>query len=810
MKQIKSIAPLILLVAVFLGTGISQVKARVYDGYPPPKPVLITDQLEVQFETDVDVNQLTSGAKSLSLGLNSLDAAFAKHNIRQAEKIFPWRSGEKAIVEFNDMSKMYLLRLPADADYEEVVDDLKKNPYIRSVSPVYAMPLDVNANDPNFPPQWGLKIINDTAAWNIEKGSEEAIIAIADAGVLYEHPDLMNNVWINPDEDIDGDEVVFDPDDINGVDNGGNGLIDDLIGYDFFSGLSGLTIWPGEDGNTPDNDPKDFNGHGTHCAGIAAMISNNSSYGAGVAGGWGGGNGPDRGPRIMCLRIGASAEHPDFGYETGYINSLNAAQAIDYAAEHGACVINCSWGSSNASGMDAALAQANISGMVVVHSAGNDASYSTTGGYMDNYFYQGYEVAMSVAATTNADTKAGFSNWGPYVDISAPGVNIYSTYSDHYGVDDAYLQGTSMASPMVAGVAALIKSKMPAWTKFEIDSVIKNHADDIDAINPSYAGFLGSGRVNAYNSIVTLPDARFEAVGDLVGPAPLTVQFNDISPNSPTSWEWNFGDGGSSFDQNPEHIFTEPGLYNVSLTIDEPRGTTTETLHRLVMVTADTVRVDSIMVPPSPTDQQVELPIYLSNSAQNRAFVIPVQAKMDGVVPPPYQKIVIDSISVDGTRIDHFESKQISPFNDYTHIYGFVLNSDISGGSNYLQPGTGLVLKAYFTIDGGLENGTVFTFDSITSASKTLQLNGIYYSYVPEFIPGKIVVYAPYMCGDLDNNQTVDILDIIYFIDYKFKGGPPPESIESADVNLDGTDNVLDIVYLIDFKFKGGPAPCEP
>jgi len=809
MKHFKALTFLSLFFVMSLIMGYGTTGARVYDNHPMPKPVLITDQLEIQFETDVDVNRLTQGSKSLSLGVNSLDATFAKHNIREAEKMFPWRKGKDAIVDYNDMSKMYLLRLPVTADYEAVVDDLKKNPYVRSVNPVYAMPLDVNANDPNFLPQWGLKIINDTAAWNIEKGSEEAIIAIADAGVLYNHPDLIDNIWVNPGEDLDNDGVVFDPDDVNSADDDGNGIADDLIGYDFFSGLTGLTIWPGEDAGTPDIDPKDFNGHGTHCAGIAAMVSNNNSYGAGVAGGWGGGNGPNRGPRIMCLRIGASAEHPDYGYETGYINSYNAAQAIDYAANNGACAVNCSWGSSNASGMDAALAQANINGMVVIHSAGNDDTQSTTGGYMDNYFYGGYEVAMSVAATTNADTKAGFSNFGPYVDLSAPGVNIYSTYSAHYGVDADYLSGTSMSSPMVVGLAALIKSKMPAWDKFEIDTVIKNHTDDIDAINPDYAGFLGTGRINAYNSIATLPDPRFEAVGDLVGPAPLTVQFNDLSPNSPSSWEWDFGDGGSSFDQNPEYTYNDPGLYDVSLTITEPRGTTAETLHRLVMVTADTVKVDSIMVPPSATDQQVVLPIYLSNTQQNRSFTVPVQAKMDGAIPPAYQKIVIDSISVVDTRIDHFELKQISPFNDFTHIYGFVLNSDISGGSNYLHPGSGLVLNAYFTIDGGLPNGTVFTFDSISSAGQTLELNGIYYDYVPEFVPGKIVVYAPYICGDVDNDQKIDLLDILYLIDYKFKDGPAPESLESADVNMDGNVNLLDILYLIEYKFKDGPAPCE-
>jgi len=784
----------------------------MYEGFPPPQPVLMTDQLEVEFESDVNVSRLSSGTKSLSLGLNSLDAVFEKHAIRNALKMFPWRSGDKAIVGVSDMSRMYQVYIPAGADYEAVVDDLRKNPYIRSVSPVYAMPVDVNPNDPNFLPQWGIKKINDTAAWNYERGSEEAIIAIADCGVLYYHPDLEDNMWVNPGEDIDGDDVVFDMNDVNGIDDDGNGIVDDLIGYDFFDGLGGLTLWPGEDGSVEDIDPKDFNGHGTHCSGIAAMISNNSLFGAGVAGGWGGGNGPNRGPRIMALRMGGSYEHPDLGYETGYVNSADAAQAIDYAAEMGACVINCSWGSGGASGMDAALAQANISGMVVCHSAGNDESYSSNGGYMDNYFYQGYEVAISIAATTDADTKAGFSNWGPYVDVSAPGVGIYATYSNHYGVDDAYLQGTSMSSPMVAGLAGLIKSKMPAWDKFEIDSCIKNHTDDIDALNPTYAGFLGTGRINAYNSISTLPDIRFEAVGDLIGAVPLAVQFNDISPNSTSGWDWDFGDGGSSSNQNPLYSFTEPGLYSVAFTASESRGTTTETLHRLVMATADTLRGDSVTYPPIGTSYTAVLPISITNKFLLRSITVVVQAKMDGVVPPPYEKILLDSISAVGTRAEDFDVLQISPQNDFAHIYGFTLTTDNagSGESNYLQPGTGPILNVYFTIEGGLPNGTIFTFDSTQSSGKSLKFFNNYYDYVPEYIPGKIAVYAPFMCGDVNSSLTVDVLDIVYLVNYKFKGGPAPDPLESGDVNLSGNIDILDVVYLVNYKFKGGPSPCNP
>jgi subtilisin family serine protease len=809
MRSAFKLAALIMYLTSIFVICFPGLHARNYPGFPPAEPVLLTGQLEVQFETDVDVSSLKQSVPGKKLGIASIDKVLENIQLIKASPLFPWRRGDDAIAGSSNMEKMFILELPVSTDIFDVIDELQKNPYVRSVGLVWAMPLDISPNDPAIGGQWGIHKIDNTSAWDIERGSEDAIIAIADAGVLYDHPDLHDNIWVNPGEDIDGDEVVMDLGDANSVDDDGNLIVDDLIGYDFFTGFSGLTAWEGEDANTPDIDPNDFNGHGTHVAGIAAMISNNSDYGAGVAGGWGGGNGPYRGARIMCLRVGGSAEHPDYGYEAGYVNTANCAQAIDYAASNGACVINCSWGSSNAGGMEAALQKANDNGMVVVHSAGNGSNYSVEGGYMDNLFLGGYQVALSVAATASNDAKAGFSTYGPFVDVSAPGDNIYATYSDHYGVDDAVLDGTSMSSPFVSGLAALIKSHMPHYTKYEIDPLIVDNADDIYDINPGYVGDLGSGRINAYASLAGLPVASFEAGPVLVGPAPLEVTFTDLSPSA-TSWSWDFGDDGTSTDQNPVHVYEDPGLFDVSLAVDEPRGAVTEILRRLVMPTADTMRIESMAIPFQIANHHVALPVYLSNRFQSKEIHLPIKILKDGSPLAPFtDELGIDSVSIVGTRTDHFEFKSIAPMDRFNQEFGFNLASNFGEGSEYLFPGQGTVMNIYMTIEGGYPVGTVYTFDATEASGVILELVSIYADYMPVFVLGEITVENLWLCGDVDGDEFYDILDIVFMIDFKFKDGAAPEPETRADVNLDGDVNILDITHMIDNKFKEGPEPCE-
>jgi len=512
------LSPVVILLVAALAGFQSPLYALDYSPRATPQPVLMTGRLEVQFEKNVDVGRMVKSFSRVNLGIPSLDRILDKFAVEDAQPIFPWRKSAAATSGGDDLSKFYELSFPETVDINAIISELSQNSNVRSVAPVFAMPVSVVPNDTYYYTQWNMTKVMAQSAWDSEKGSDTAKIAIVDSGVLYAHPDLADKIWVNPGEDMDSDGVVYDIDDLNGIDDDGNGVVDDLIGYDFFSGFSGVTCWSGEDCNTPDTDPKDFNGHGSNCAGIAGAVTNNSVGACGLAGGWGGGKGPYRGPRIMCIRVGASGVDP-YGMEAGYVNSLNCAQGIDYAVKMGACAINCSWGSNDSPSMRAACNDANDSGVVIAHAAGNDNN--TLGDFLDSYMWRGYGVALSVASTDASDHKSSFSNYGVWIDVSAPGSNIFNAYSDHYVPQYATLSGTSMAAPHVVGLAALIKSHMPQLGKFEIDSLIKNHADTIDYLNPTYANRLGTGRINACSTLSVFPVAAFTAGPNLVGPAPL-------------------------------------------------------------------------------------------------------------------------------------------------------------------------------------------------------------------------------------------------------------------------------------------------
>ena len=336
------------------------------------------------------------------------------------------------------------------------------------VEPNYVSSTFFTPNDPYFPLQWGLTKIQADRAWDISTGNPNIVIAIIDTGVDYDHIDLANNIWYNPGEIPN-----------NSLDDDGNGYIDDYMGWDFISVNSNAipTPDPYEDIGPPDNNPMDFHGHGTHCSGIASSVTNNSTGVAGIAGTC----------KIMCLRA---------GYKTstggGSLPYSDSARAIEYAADNGAKVISMSWGSTTASGtIQTVVEYARTKGCIMVAAAGND------GKNMPNY-PAAFPGVISVAASDQDDLRASFSNYGDWVDIAAPGKDIYSTKynSSQNNNTYGYSSGTSMATPLVAGAAALLLAQNPNLTA---DLVLQRLLDTADPINWNVSA--PTKRLNIYRAL---------------------------------------------------------------------------------------------------------------------------------------------------------------------------------------------------------------------------------------------------------------------------------------------------------------------
>lgn len=378
-----------------------------------------------------------------------------------------------------DEPGVYKLTYEGRDDIYTVIEQLRNNPDVEYAEPNYIYQTSVVPNDPNYELEWGFDKIGAPAAWDVTKGRSDVIIAVIDTGVDYNHQDLAPNIWSNTREVAD-----------NGIDDDGNGYVDDTRGWDFVSVAPDWVI-TGEDGGPPDNDPMDFLGHGTHVSGIAAGLPNNKIGIAGAA--WN--------CSIMPLRAGYMAY--DGG---GYLEMTDIAEALYYAADNGANVINMSFGSLyDSKCLRDAVNYAHRKGCVMVASAGNVDSYDAG----KPFYPAAYENVIAVSAVDIDDKISiwgffAFSNFGDFVDLSAPGTSILSTLpGNQYG----YASGTSMASPFVAGTAALVKSKHKDWTPEQIETRIKQTSDDIIyTLNPQsfLVGKLGSGRVNAKKALGNL------------------------------------------------------------------------------------------------------------------------------------------------------------------------------------------------------------------------------------------------------------------------------------------------------------------
>lgn len=451
----------------------------------------VQDRLLVILKEDVQIHR-DKAVDPVKLGVARLDAVADRFGVHTMDPLF---GGMTAMIRDkssrSDLERVWAVDFPEEMGLHRVKAAYEALPEVERVDFVdICKNYGFLPNDPQLVAgnQWYLRNLNlgggDVRAvggWNQTLGDSNIVICILDSGVDWNHPDLGGD---HPDK-VNGailtnwTEYYGTP----GVDDDSNGYIDDIRGWDFVTGVSG---WPGEDTQTPDNDPSDWEGHGTACAGVAAAITNN---GIGIAG-------AAPGCKILPVRCGWLPN----GSSQGVVRMDWAAQGIIYATGRGADIINCSWGSS--SSLSFAVSAAQNAGVQLVTAAGNDDTDSDPGNGVPSWLSTRSGV-LSVASTNLQDGKSSFSNYGTWVECAAPGESIYTTSYNSATGQSTYttIQGTSFSSPLTAGALALIWSSNPSLTPLQLRAKLLDACDDIDAINPAYAGLLGAGRVNLLKAL---------------------------------------------------------------------------------------------------------------------------------------------------------------------------------------------------------------------------------------------------------------------------------------------------------------------
>ncbi len=432
----------------------------------------------------------TSGQANQT-GIARVDAAFSALNVTRLSPICPeefWYATDSRGLDGDVIFRWIKVLLPDSFEYASALRLLNQSPEIQDVQPNRVFHLDFVPNDQYIREQWALSKIAAFAAWDIERGAPQIPVAIIDTGIDYQHTDLAQNIWINSGEDINGNKIV-DAGDSNGIDDDANGFIDDIRGWDFTDAPN----YPdGGDFLDPDNDPLDESGHGTGVAGIIAAAANNGTGIAGLA----------HQCRLMPLRAftsGGNGEEDD------------VASAILYAIHNGAKVINMSWGDVFVSRIiDDVIRYAAAKGVVMVASAGNSST--------DQIHYpSGFAGTISVGATDEKDNLAGFSNYGPTIDLVAPGVNIFTT-----AIDNRYttVNGTSFSAPYVSAAAALLLSKDSSLSAEVVRGILTRSTDDLG--NHGWDSFFGAGRLN----VATALSQPLYAVAKITSPK-LDAGFNN-------------------------------------------------------------------------------------------------------------------------------------------------------------------------------------------------------------------------------------------------------------------------------------------
>ena len=467
------------ITAFLLSVALVEPKAEAQQ-----RPEYVSNVVVVQFAPGVVIAN-----KARASGLQDFDRRATRYGVHLIERVYPFLDHVEPTPKMRRnllaLRRTHYVRYNANTLPVQVAEDLAA-----AASVVYAEPLlvyrtqalgtweRVDPDDPNFGDQTELRHLRLPEAWDVVKSEDRTprvVIAIVDAGGEWRHRDLRANVWTNPDE-IAGDVI----------DNDGNGFIDDVHGVNFANG------------NDTNNDPTGLletprsARHGTASAGAASAVADN---GVGIAGAaW----------NADIMHINVACPIGDGGICYGY-------EGILYAAANGADIINASWSGpvsihAAAQFYDQSLNLATDMGALVVAAASNE----NVSNDLFRFYPARHPRVLSVGATEkNTRTRAVFSNYGKLVNVFAPGVDILTT-----GSRNSYMlvNGTSFSSPLVAGVAALVKTRFPDMTADAVREQVRLTSENMDAENPGLAGQLGRGFVNAMAAIQepSLPAVRLK------------------------------------------------------------------------------------------------------------------------------------------------------------------------------------------------------------------------------------------------------------------------------------------------------------
>ncbi len=465
----------------------------------------------------------TRAIQSLRLGLASVDAAAASLGGCIFEPEFAGETPPEDPGE-TDFTAFWLVHLPAGAGLEDALERFRVASGVALALPVATVPATALPDDSLFTSQAWLyqsdgrgHDIGAPEAWDVESGDTSIVVAIIDTGVLPYHPDLggsgpgYGQMWINWAEAAG----------LPGVDDDGNGFVDDWRGWDFVS-KAFTAAAAGEDRQDADNDPNDFAGHGTAVAGIVGAAVDNALGIAGVA------------PKVRLMPLRIAWQPAGYPQPVADVSMTYAAQAIRYATRMGASVINASWASvdSAGSGFGAAVTAATRAGIAIANASGNNFSPAYLGQRDD---------VVSVAATDSNDVVQTFSVFGTWVDLCAQGTGVISTFVNRAAGTDSVLSyrqpgyraalgGTSFSAPQVAGTMALLQAQRRAqgfdpYTPQGLLARLRETADDIRAINPARVNY-GVGRLNAYRALTDRPmTSAVRTLAQAVG-APVVLRAN--------------------------------------------------------------------------------------------------------------------------------------------------------------------------------------------------------------------------------------------------------------------------------------------